>query len=467
MVLYADDAPPKKVLLLKECINIAIQNNTTIKAAEEDKQKAMADYRVALAQRLFFIDVNIKTDGYTKTNFPTVHSDWYQVIPYVTSNQVEQVWLRDYFDKYVQPQPSPFVKTLTRDYDLGITTGVTASVSLYNEKKAQNQALAKTNLNIYKIQNKKAIQDVVYSVKNAYCTYLMASETVATREKMLKSNKDKFRMTEILYNNAQKSILDLSRAQYDFKNSEVELQKAKNGERAARTELLRIMGIDEPGMDFNLEDFNELPEVSYSLEQLNKLAEDNFPDLQLVKMQTQLYKTRVDLEKAGHYPEVDFQVLGGLRNSRLDFTSFKRNFYSEAWKPSIGVNFVARIPIFSSGMVMARVDSANAEYNKAKYKEKDVTISTRTLIVTQYQSLLDLKKQIEMSKQLKEDAEKHLLLAKKSYQSGTGTQVEINEAIMSFDNAEMSYQKAKYDYLMAVAKISSIVGLGEDSLCKK
>jgi len=60
-----------------------------------------------------------------------------------------------------------------------------------------------------------------------------------------------------------------------------------------------------------------------------------------------------------------------------------------------------------------------------------------------------------------------MLLAKKSYESGAGTQLEINEAIMSYENAALGYQKSKNDYLMAVAKISSIVGLGEDSLCKK
>ena len=66
--IYADETAPKKVLTLKECVNIAVENNTSIKAAEEDRKKALADYRVATAQRLLSIDMNLKTDGYPKTN---------------------------------------------------------------------------------------------------------------------------------------------------------------------------------------------------------------------------------------------------------------------------------------------------------------------------------------------------------------------------------------------------------------
>lgn len=462
--IYADETAPKKVLTLKECVNIAVENNTSIKAAEEDRKKALADYRVATAQRLLSIDMNLKTDGYPKTNIPTRYTDAYQWLPYLPTT--DQIIGRYVLDK-AQPQPSPFIKALTRDYDLGITLGVTASISLYSEKKTRNQEFAKKNLDMSKLQNKKAIGDVIYNVKNAYCMYLMAGETVVLKEKMLKSNKDKLRMTEILYKNAQRSVLDLSRAQYDFQNSQLELQKAKNGERAARTELFRIMGLDDPGTEFTLEDFNDLPQVTYTLEQLQKMAEVYSPDLQLAKIQTQVYKVRVDMERANHYPDVDLQVLGGLRNSRLDFTSFRNNFTSDAWKPSIGVNFLARMNLFSSGMITSRIASASADYNKSLYREKDIINATRTLVSTHYQSLQELSNMMELSKKLMQDAEKNMLLAKKSYESGAGTQLEINEAIMSYENAALGYQKSKNDYLMAVAKISSIVGLGEDSLCKK
>jgi outer membrane protein TolC len=468
-VVYADDKPQKRVLMLKECITIAVENNTSIKGAEEDKNKAMADYRVALAQRLLSIDTNIKTEGYTKSPLPLVHQNWYEWASIIYTSAAEQAVARYLLDKYVQPKPSPFVDALTRDYDLGITLGVSANISVYNERKAKNQALAKVNVDVFKIQNKKTINDVIYNVKNAYYSYYLAKQVVVLKEKDLKNNQDRLRMTEILFKNALKSILDINRAKYELSNSQLELQKAINAAKNAKIELFRIMNVEDQGSDFILEENIELNEISYTLEQIHNLAEINSPDLQFLKKQTELYRVRVQLAKASHFPEVDFQVGGGWRNSRIDFTNsgYKRNFSSNSWKPYLGVNLVARINIFASGGIEAQVDSARADYNKALYKENDMKKSIRTLVENQYVTIQDMKKQIELSMIVKENAEKSLLMTKKTYETGAVNQLDLQDAMMAYENAEMNYQRARFDYLMAIAKISSMVGLGEDTLCKK
>ncbi len=468
-VVYAEDTQQKRVLLLKECISIAVDNNTSIKASEEDRNKALADYRVALAQRLLSIDTNIKTEGYTKSPLPLIHQNWYEWASIIYTSSAEQAIAKYLLDKYVQPKPSPFIDALTRDYDLGITLGASANISIYNERKAKNQALAKVNVDMFKIQNKKTINDVIYNVKNAYYAYYMARQVVVLKEKELKNNQDRVRMTEILYKNALKSILDINKSKYELSNSHLELQKAINAEKNAKNELFRIMNVQEQDSDFILEDNKQLNEIKYSLEQIHNLAEINSPDLHFLKKQTEFYRVRVQLAKASHFPEVDFQVGGGWRNSRMDFTpsGYKRNFSSDNWKPYLGVNLVARVNIFASGGIEAGVDSARAEYNKALYKEKDMQQSIRTLVENQYITIQDMKKQIELSKIVKENAEKSLVMTKKTYETGAVNQLELQDAMMAYENAEMNYQRARFDYLMAIAKISSMVGLGEDTLCKK
>jgi outer membrane protein TolC len=53
------------------------------------------------------------------------------------------------------------------------------------------------------------------------------------------------------------------------------------------------------------------------------------------------------------------------------------------------------------------------------------------------------------------------------YDSGSTTMLDLHDANVSRANAELNYLRTKFDYLMTIAKLSSIVGLGEDSLCKK
>ena len=313
------------------------------------------------------------------------------------------------------------------------------------------------------LQTQKAMGDVIFSVKKAYYTYMMSQETVTLQKKLVKYNEDRLKLIEVFYKNAQKQLYDLSKAKYDYSDAQLQLQKSINTERAARIELLRAMGVPDEGTEFVLEKKEDIPELQYSLEELIKLAELNYPDMQIVKMQKEMTKIKVAVEKSGHYPEVDLQLGAAYENGQLDQPIFD----SANWKPTFAAGFVARIPIYSGGMVSARVDAAESEYNKMVYKEKDAIVNMKLMLQNNYATLQELTKQLAMSKLMMDNAEKHFRLSLKLYESGSTTMLELHDANVSRVNSEMSYLKARYDYLMTMAKISSIVVLGEDSLCKK
>lgn len=431
----AADVKNEKVLSLNECINIALQNNSNILISEEDKKKALAEYRVALAQRLVFIDGTIKTQSYPKEYDSTFRKKNDKV---------------DLGSKY---------------YNVGVVAGVQANISLYNDKKGQNQKLAKTGMKLSTVQARKATDETIFNVKKAYYLYNFTNSNLKLQEKILKSNEERLKITQMLFKNAQKPIYDLSKAKLDLSQSRLDFQKAKNNDRVARVELFKAMGIEDKGMNVSLEDYEVLPEVQYPVERLKKLGEEYYPDLQIVKIQKEMNKIKVAFEFASHYPEVDFQAGAFVENG-----GFRKNFsdnFKVGWTPTYLANFIVRVPLFSSGAVTGRVESAQREYNKSIYKEKDALVNMNAVIESNYTSLRELAEQINISKLMKENAEKHMLLAKKSYESGTGTQLELHDANISLLNSQMSLLKARYDYLVTIGRLSSIVGLGEDSLCKK
>ncbi len=329
------------------------------------------------------------------------------------------------------------------------------------------QDVAEKGVSISKLNAKKTISETILNVKQAYYSYAMAREHVANREDLVKSKADRLRVTEILYKNAQRPIIDLSKAQYEYGNSQLELERARNNERAMRFELFKIMGVSDPGYDIVPRDYDLPGELKYSLDELNSYGELHSIDLQIIRMQKKINKLKVDVEMAGHYPEVELQGGMAYENGYLNFGSFSENFKSSAWRSSFGAGFVARLPLYSGGTVCARVDSAKAEYQKSAIKEKEAAQSVRTTIRNFHDTLGELKKQLEVSKLMEENAKKHMLLARKTYESGAGTQLELHDANVSLANARMGYLKAKNDYLITIAKLCSIVGLGEDSLCKK
>lgn len=445
---------PPRELALNECINVALHNNTSIRISDEDVKKALAEYRVARGQRLPFVALDVKSQQYPRV----VDTGLIAYIPdpvwryYLTQRKIDEANRDNPLSKY---------------YNLGISFGVVAGVSIYNEKKSRMQEVAEKGISISKLNARKTVADTILNVKQAYYSYAMAREHVTMREELVKSNADRLRVTEILYKNAQRPIIDLSKAQYEYGNSQLELERAKNNERAMRVELFKIMGVPDPGYDIVPRDYDMPGQLKYSLDELNRHGELHSIDLQIVRMQKKINKLKVDVENAGHYPEVELQGGMAYENGYLNFGSFSDNFKSKAWRSSFGAGFVARLPLYSGGTVCARVDSAKAEFQKTAIKEREATQALQTTIRNYYAMLGELEKQLEVSKLMEENAKKHMLLARKTYESGAGTQLDLHDANVSLSNARMGYLKAKNDYLITIAKLSSVVGLGEDSLCKK
>lgn len=79
----------------------------------------------------------------------------------------------------------------------------------------------------------------------------------------------------------------------------------------------------------------------------------------------------------------------------------------------------------------------------------------------------ELSKQLELSTLMRKNAENHLTLARKSYEMGIGTQLALQDAETALIDAELFYQKARYDYLLTLSKLSGTIGLGEEYLCEK
>ncbi len=447
-----------RIVSLNECINIAMQNNPAIKATEEDKKKACAEYRIANAQRLPFVNAEVKTSQYPRVGET---EDWEAFVPYSSSDELKNAYaIKKYNDSR---KAENFFDKLSKYYTIGISMGVSAGISLYNEKANRMVESARTGKKMTNVQSRKVVNDVILNVKKSYYSYILSRENVALRELILKYNEDRYKITHLLYKNAQKQIFDLSKVTVDLSESQLELQKAKNMERTSRLDLLRVLGVNDPDVQFELEKKEEIPELEYTSDQLVRLAEQNYPDIQLARLQTEMSRVKVGLETGGHYPEVNVQMGIGYENGQLE-----KNFFDGSnWKATGYVGFVARLNLYSGGMVKGKIDAAVAEYNKSVYKEKDALVNLQMTIQSNYTSLQELITQMNTAKIMRENAEKHLKLAKKMYDAGSTTILDLHDANMSSANAELNYLRLKFDYMMTMARISSFVGLGEDTLCKK
>lgn len=422
-----------RMVSLQECITIALDNHPDMMAAYQYQKKAAAGYNLAKAGSRVYVVGEVST------------------VEYLTSTASQGK-----------------INIPGRDTAFGLFAGVSASYNLVDARQSRITDSARLSVDLAKINIIKVRENITLSVKKAYYGYLFSRENQMLRGELMKKFQIKLEKAKMLFKNGQRPILDVSKAEVDMANARLEFEKAKNQENLTKSELLHSMGIMDENIGVYPAVIDKMPQVRFSLKEIYSLAENYYPEMRIARYTRDLNKLNISVEKAAHLPTVDILGSVGFENRNLQYGSnLGENFTGENWNPTLHAGLKARLPIYSGGGISAKIDAAVAEYNRSVYQERVVLINMKTLIRNHFQTMFELLKQIEISRLMKESANKHLMLAQKSYENGIGSQLDMQDAEMAVLNADLSYLKAKYDYLTALANLANLVGLGEEYICQK
>ncbi len=419
---------------LEECINIALQNHPDFFLTIEDNKKSVADYRIAKSLRSIIVDGEIRTIETDKDNTET----------------------------------NSTVRIPGKDTYIGLFAGLTVAYNLYDAKKDYIEEAAITNIDISKLKNQKTKNEVLLEVKNSYYGYLLSKNTLKIREEIYKKYKKKSDLAKQLFEQGSRPILDVSKAEVDMADAQLQNEKAKNNERKTKLALFHSMGLEEvESSSINPKDIETIPDLKCTLDELYKMAEIYSPLIRIVTLEKKAARLKISEERASHLPKVDLLLGLGYINERIKVAqNVSENIKVSNWSPAFYGLIRASVPIYSGGRLSAQVDSVESDYNKITYKEKILLVDTKNLIRDSYKSLEEIKKQMEISNLITKNAQRHLLLAQRSYENGAGTLLELQDAELSVINAEIGFLQSKYSYLLTLAKLSSIIGIGESSICK-
>ncbi|HOV07670.1 MAG TPA: TolC family protein [Spirochaetota bacterium] len=426
----------EKKITLEQCIEVALQNHPSLFVAIEDDKKSIANYQIARSMRSIIVDGEIKTVEYTKSNSS---ADSRFSIP-------------------------------GEDTDIGLFAGLSLTYNLYNAKKDVVEEQARTSIDVAKVTNYQVKSKIIYEVKNAYYSYLLARDILAIREEIYNKYKSKAQLSRQLFEQGSRPILDVSKAEVDLANAQLQLEQAKNNERKMRQSLYYAMGLEENDqIDIIPEniDLEKLPEINCTLANLYRMCEVYNPELRIARLQKKIAQLKITEEAGSHYPTVDLLIGLGYENKKLyGMGNIGSNFEAGSWSPAFHGAIRASLPIYSGGRISARVDSATADYNKMIYKEKEILTDIKNQVRDNYRTLEEMKRQIEISELIIKNAQRHQLLAQRSYENGAGTLLELQDADLNVIQAKIGLLEARYNYLLNFAKLVDTVGFGEGILCR-
>lgn len=128
------------------------------------------------------------------------------------------------------------------------------------------------------------------------------------------------------------------------------------------------------------------------------------------------------------------------------------------WQQPANIGISLSVPIFAGNKINSQIKQTRIAQQQLDMQKDYVSESTTTQVQTAISNLMTAKSKMEANMNSTKQAKKAYTITNARYTGGAGTILELNSALLQVTQAELNYNQAIYDYLSAQADYDKIVG---------
>lgn len=407
---HSETIPLDRPLTLKECINIALQNHSSVLTAEKDVEASKAGLKQAKAG--YLPDITLGTD-YSKSGYEggQVGTGLRRVGTF-TNNQTTLSITQTFFD--------------------GGRT-----------RTAVRQALAQEQ--IAKAEMEMAKQERVLAVTQAYFTALLTKRLADIANQSVKEAEQQREMIQARIEAGDAARVDLYPVEVQVANAKLSKLQADNNARIAANILRNVMGLGK-GPELQLAEV-EAPDFNIPpLEECLARALKDRPEVARSNAQIDSAKAALSLAK---------QQLLPVPSANLNYDrGLAGSGYDSQW--SIGARL--SLNVFDGGAARAAVETYKARVESLKLAYEQLNKDITTEVEEAHLNLTNALERLAASKANVELARTNLEVAREKYNQGLAIPLEIVSAQISYADALASNAQALYDCYIAHAQLEKAMG---------
>ncbi len=476
----------QQVLTLRDCRDMALENNKNLKISQE--QVNMAKYDKKIARANYFPAFSAQgTYMHNEKQLQLLSDD--KINMFNTIGTSLQNGLNGYIDPIIQnlmqdptmlqiimsnPELLSLINDLhhieafeaidalgqevaknftldTRNVYAGMVTVMEpvyagGKIRAYNKMARYAQELAEMQLTTEQ-------QEIIIATDKAYWQIV----SLANKQKLTENYVELLRTmsdnVEKLVNEGMATNADKLSVRVKLNDAELTLIRVQNGVALSKMLLCQSCGLPLD-TEITLEDEN-LEDVTVPV-YTNDYTEDyimaNRPELQSLQLATQIYDKKVNIARADFLPTV--ALFGNyIVTNPSAFNGFENEFHGFY---NFGV--MAKVPLFHFGEGYNKVRKAKAESNIYKLKLED-TKELVMLQVSQYEKQIkEAEQRLQMTTDKMSDAEENLRMATVGFNEGMVPSSTLEAAQTSWMQAHSEYIDAKIDVIMANTYLKKAVG---------
>jgi outer membrane protein TolC len=304
-------------------------------------------------------------------------------------------------------------------------------------------------------------QDLKVEVFNGFYGMVLAGEINRVSTRSLELSRENLEVVEKMFSQGMTSEYDLLRARVEVANILPAVTKSKTDLDVATSALKNILGVkaeDELSLEV---DFDSLQFIIPPLEISGSEDEliENRPEVKISRYTSSGRKKAISLYTAGYKPSLSF------RTTLQYQTQFDQgNVFKRRWDRSLSSYLELSVPIFDSWKTPSRVKQAKIDYSQSVLQEEAIRKAMILDLEQSYGRYIEARENLSAQGNAVELAKRGLSIAGVRFENGVGTQLEVSDARLQLQIAEINKATAFYDLAVSYAKLMRALGRNPEPL---
>ena len=372
---------------------------------------------------------------------------------FASDARLRQVWA-NYFPKFSWQTGYTRIRQLQFSDALGenlvfnyyLLGQITLQQMLYDFGVTQNQAtIRRLDYEAYKTTLASTINDVIFQTKDSYYNLLYAFENRRVAQDSVNKFEMFYKQAKAFYEIGMNPKVDVTIAEVNLSNSKLQLIQADNAVNLAVARLNNIMGV--PFIErYNVVERLGYEPVNIDFKKSIDIARDARPELKLAELKVESAKQTIKLLKKSYFPTLSIEgqyQIGGRE-----------------WTSNYGYNLggYLNFPTINGMLIKNEIKEAKYLYERqlasAKKTQNDIYLE----IQNSYLTLQEKKNQMPVAALNVKQAKENYELSFGRYKVGEASPTELKDAQIAYQQAQLNYYGALYQYSLAKAELEKSIG---------
>lgn len=332
--------------------------------------------------------------------------------------------------------------------DNNISASASASMPLINASLWESLKLSGMDVEMAVEQARSSKISLIKQVKQSFYAVLLAEESLNVVTQVYENAQKNYEKTEQRAQVGKASEVERLRAQVNVMNAEPNVSSAENAVLLATWQLKAVMGIDletEVEVVGKISDYTDYMLAPYVVK--DDLSGNS--SLAQLELQGRMLESTIRMQKKQYIPTLAASI--NYNYSAMGDDELR-------WFPSSTAALSLSVPIFDGFAKHNNIMQSKKTKDMLDLQREDAERNLRIGIRNYNDQMALCIKNYQAANATVEIAQKSYEITEKMYEVGKATLVELNDAQLALEQAQLTQAQAIYNFMVAKANLDEMLG---------